>query len=141
MTLHNITKTFLKLCKTQCFDDGNKRTSLIFANALLLKHNLPLIRIVNNPLFKVRLVEYYDDDANIDSLIEYLITSSRQENIPTENELILTINAYLNKSGLTKYQLSKQTGVDRSYLTKIFNGKREPSVVVAKKLGSVLNFN
>ena len=47
----------------------------------------------------------------------------------------------LEKKGFSKYQASQILGVDRSYLTKIVQGNRAPSVDMAKRIGTLLDFD
>ena len=51
------------LAKTQVFNNGNKRTALIFANLYLIKNSLGYISIPDNleKEYKMLLVEYYED--------------------------------------------------------------------------------
>ena len=51
------------LTKTQVFNNGNKRTALIFANLYLIKNSLGYISIPDNleKEYKLLLVEYYED--------------------------------------------------------------------------------
>ena len=53
----------LFVMKTQIFNDGNKRTAIIFANHYLVSHGAGLIVVPENtvPEFKRLLVEYYED--------------------------------------------------------------------------------
>ncbi|QDF64801.1 Fic family protein [Mycoplasma nasistruthionis] len=63
------------LMKMQPFNDGNKRSALIFSNYLLIKfHNLTIgTNDFNNHLiFKKHLVNYYENSNNLPVLIEYL---------------------------------------------------------------------
>ena len=60
----------IELClycmKTQIFNDGNKRASVIFANHLLISNGAGLLVIPENkvPKFKKLLVAYYEDRDN-----------------------------------------------------------------------------
>ena len=47
----------------------------------------------------------------------------------------------LEKKGFSKYQASKILGVDRSYLTYLEKGERVPSVDMAKKIATLLDFD
>lgn len=66
--------TAIHLClycmKTQIFNDGNKRASVIFANHYMISKGLGLIVIPENhvPEFKRLLVAYYEDRDNGDIL-------------------------------------------------------------------------
>ena len=50
------------------------------------------------------------------------------------------IKAGLEKKGFSKYQASKILGVDRSYLTYLEKGERVPSVEMAKRIATLLEF-
>ena len=60
----------IELClycmKTQIFNDGNKRVSVIFANHFLISKGAGLLVIPENkvPEFKKLLVAYYEDRDN-----------------------------------------------------------------------------
>jgi putative transcriptional regulator len=45
------------------------------------------------------------------------------------------------QQGLTQEQVSLQSGIERSYYTMIEQGKRNPSVHVAKSIASTMNFD
>lgn len=53
----------LYVMKTQLFNDGNKRTAIIFANHYLVAHGAGLMVVPENivPEFKQLLVRYYED--------------------------------------------------------------------------------
>lgn len=53
----------LYVMKTQIFNDGNKRTAIIFANHYLIAHGAGLIVVPENivPEFKQLLIRYYED--------------------------------------------------------------------------------
>ena len=53
----------LYVMKTQIFNDGNKRTAIIFANHYLIAHGAGLMVVPENivPEFKQLLVRYYED--------------------------------------------------------------------------------
>ena len=67
----------IELCmycmRTQIFLDGNKRTSVIFANHYMIAHGLGLLVIPENrvPEFKKKLVIYYEN-ADIRDISEFL---------------------------------------------------------------------
>lgn len=56
-------KLALYVMKTQIFNDGNKRTAIIFANHYLIAHGAGLMVVPENivPEFKQLLVRYYED--------------------------------------------------------------------------------
>ncbi len=47
----------------------------------------------------------------------------------------------LTKRNLTKYQVAQILGVNRSYITRISDGERIPSVDMAKRIGILLDFD
>ncbi len=63
----------LYVMKTQIFNDGNKRTAIIFANHYLISKAGGLMVVPENlvPEFKKRLVEYYEE-SNVVSIKEFL---------------------------------------------------------------------
>ena len=69
--------TAIKLClycmKTQIFNDGNKRASVIFANHYMISKGQGLIIIPESyvPEFKRLLVAYYEDRDN-DEIVEFM---------------------------------------------------------------------
>ncbi len=42
------------------------------------------------------------------------------------------------EKGLTQQEMADEVGVSRQYYNDIENGKRQPSVTIAKKIGEVL---
>ncbi|KGX85041.1 helix-turn-helix transcriptional regulator [Pontibacillus litoralis] len=46
-----------------------------------------------------------------------------------------------NQRGYTQHKVSKDAGIERSYYTMIEQGKRNPSVSVAKSIASTLGFD
>lgn len=51
------------------------------------------------------------------------------------------IRSGLERKGFTKYQVAQILGVDRSYISRIADGKRVPSVDMAKRIGTLLDFD
>lgn len=47
----------------------------------------------------------------------------------------------LEKKGYTKYQVAQILGVDRAYISRIAKGERVPSVDMAKRIGTLLDFD
>lgn len=45
------------------------------------------------------------------------------------------------KEGLTLFELGELVGISEAYLSMVESGKRNPSVDVAKRLGTVLEFD
>ena len=74
----NATDTILtfmcKLMKMQAFNDGNKRTSVIFANHYLISKGKGLIVIPDNLVseYKNLLINYYESDID-DEIMNFLM--------------------------------------------------------------------
>ncbi len=75
---------------------------------------------------RVMLVEADDGDD-----ITYYKTS----------EVPRAIEDGLEKKGYSKYQVAQILGVDRGYVTRISKGERIPSVDMAKRIGTLLDFD
>ena len=63
----------LYVMKTQIFNDGNKRTAIIFANHYLVSHGAGLMVVPESivPEFKQLLVRYYED-IDVKSIKDFL---------------------------------------------------------------------
>ena len=63
----------LYVMKTQVFNDGNKRTAIIFANHYLVAHGAGLMVVPESivPEFKQLLVRYYED-IDVESIKDFL---------------------------------------------------------------------
>lgn len=63
----------LYVIKTQIFNDGNKRTAIIFANHYLVAHGAGLMVVPESivPEFKQLLIRYYED-ADVKSIKDFL---------------------------------------------------------------------
>lgn len=63
----------LYVMKTQIFNDGNKRTAIIFANHYLVAHGAGLMVVPESivPEFKQLLVKYYED-IDVESIKDFL---------------------------------------------------------------------
>ena len=63
----------LYVMKTQIFNDGNKRTAMIFANHYLVAHGAGLMVVPENivPEFKQLLIRYYED-KDVKSIKDFL---------------------------------------------------------------------
>lgn len=90
-TLDGALELFCYMCKSQFFNDGNKRTATLVTNMYMIKNGLGVLSI---PLkyrltFYERLTAYYDNDLNIDTLKEFLkehcITGNTRDNIHIKN--------------------------------------------------------
>ena len=62
------------LMKLQLFNDGNKRTSLLIANHELIRlgHGIISIAQEDKVEFGTKLIEYYEDEEKLNSLVEFL---------------------------------------------------------------------
>lgn len=58
-----------------------------------------------------------------------------------KSEVPHAIAAGLEKKGYTKYQVAQILGVDRAYISRIAKGERAPSVDMAKRIGTLLDFD
>lgn len=65
---------FCFVCKSQLFNDGNKRTATLFANLFMIQNGLGILSIpVDKKLeFYNALTDYYEDDKNIEALKEFI---------------------------------------------------------------------
>ncbi len=63
----------LYVMKTQMFNDGNKRTAILFANHYLIAHGAGLMVVPESivPKFKQLLVRYYED-TDVESIKDFL---------------------------------------------------------------------
>ncbi len=63
----------LYVMKTQIFNDGNKRTAIIFANHYLISHGAGLLVVPEDivPVFKKLLVSYYEG-SDVEGIKEFL---------------------------------------------------------------------
>jgi len=51
------------------------------------------------------------------------------------------IKAFTNKKGISQAELAKRLGLDRSYLNKIYLGKKKPSDEMTKKITQYIKDN
>ncbi len=58
-----------------------------------------------------------------------------------KSEIPKAIETGLEKKGFTKYQVAQILDVDRGYITHIIKGERVPSVDMAKRIGTLLDFD
>jgi len=81
-----------KLMKVQPFFDGNKRTSMLFANSIMIKNGKGIISIPDEKReqFGELLIKYYEDDNCLEELKEWLYENSIEgivyHNITQTNE-------------------------------------------------------
>lgn len=63
----------LYVMKTQIFNDGNKRTAIIFANHYLISHGVGLMIVPESQVqeFKKLLVQYYES-IDIESIKDFM---------------------------------------------------------------------
>ncbi len=68
--------------KAQIFNDGNKRTAVLFANHYLIKHGEGLLVIPENEVetFKKLLVDYYED-KEIGKTIDFMRRYCHRKNL------------------------------------------------------------
>lgn len=85
ITIESALNLFCYVCKSQFFNDGNKRTATLFANMFMIKNGLGILSIpVDKKLeFYNALTMFYDSDANISGLKVFL-----KENCLTGSEQI-----------------------------------------------------
>ena len=57
------------------------------------------------------------------------------------SEVPRAIETGLEKRGFTKYQVAQILGVDRAYISRIAKGERVPSVDMAKRIATLLDFD
>lgn len=72
-----------------------------------------------------------------------LVEAGSADNIEymKKNEVPKYIEKGLEEKGFTKYQVALILDVDRSYITHIVKGERIPSVDMAKRIATLLNFD
>lgn len=60
--------------KMQMFNDGNKRTAMLIANHELIRLGRGIISISeeNKVEFGTKLIQYYEDEEKIESLIQFI---------------------------------------------------------------------
>ncbi len=81
-TLNSALDLFCLICKTQAFNDGNKRTATLFANMFMIQNGLGILSIpVEHKLdFYNKLTAFYDNDEKKEELKgflrEYCITGN-----------------------------------------------------------------
>ena len=61
--------------------------------------------------------------------------------ITTRGVIALNLQELRTRKGLTQEGLAKALGLSRAAYTNIENGRRRPSVKVAKKIGVILDFD
>lgn len=73
-TIDGALEIFCYVCKTQLFNDGNKRTATLFTNMFMIQNGLGIFSIpVNKKLeFYDALTHYYDKDTNKEKLKSFL---------------------------------------------------------------------
>ena len=58
-----------------------------------------------------------------------------------KSQIPKVIETGLEKKGFTRYQVAQILDVDRGYITHIIKGERVPSVDMAKRIGTLLDFD
>ncbi len=73
-TLDCALELFCLICKTQAFNDGNKRTATLFANMFMIQNGLGILSIpVEKKLeFYIDLTGFYEDDGKKNVLKDFL---------------------------------------------------------------------
>lgn len=64
----------VKLIKGQVFWDGNKRTTFLFVNKLLIERHLGILSLNEKTFLKFEslLNQYYNDETKLDQIVKYL---------------------------------------------------------------------
>lgn len=116
-----------KLCaywsKRQLFPNGNKRTSLCFANLCLIAKNINFIQVGNRSLYNKALISYYEDENKIDNFVSYVKNSSNLKPNYQPN--------YQDSFGT----ITKLTKQEQSVLNLISNNNR----ITAIQIGQILD--
>lgn len=71
LNIYSVLSLQCKLMKLQPFNDGNKRTSMIFTNLLLSKHFNQVLVVKDIEKYRSLFVDYYETDDN-EKLIAFL---------------------------------------------------------------------
>ncbi|GHU49304.1 hypothetical protein FACS189459_0480 [Bacilli bacterium] len=148
-TIDEIIEQLLYIIKEQCFNDGNKRTAILVTNIMLLKKNIGMLELDLDKieLFSETIFKYDHDIINLKEAIEiiknnFIIANvhDRREklSIINHNEQINEIEEALRTNNISKSQLAKMIGYDRSNINRILNFKLKPSVRIAKLISNIL---
>lgn len=73
-TLDAALEFFCYICKSQFFNDGNKRTATLITNMFMIKNGLGILSIplIHRLTFYERLTAFYENDSNIEIFKEFL---------------------------------------------------------------------
>jgi prophage maintenance system killer protein len=75
-TFENIIELQADMCKMQMFNDCNKRTSIVFCNAILIQNNLGCIKINDQAKWIDKLLDYYQDNKNLKAFVDFVKNES-----------------------------------------------------------------
>jgi DNA-binding phage protein len=143
----SVVNLYADMAKMQFFNNGNKRTSLCFCNAILIKNDLDFIKIDSNRKFTDALVKYYEDDKNFERFLtlvkkaSLIKLNSVLETNDHKTKLISLLNSKLKIKNFTQVELAKQVGVTKSFINQILSCNKTPSVAVAKKISKALEID
>jgi predicted XRE-type DNA-binding protein len=135
------------MSKMQFFNNGNKRTSLCFCNAILIINDIDFIKINSNKKFVDSLIKYYENDKYFDRFLTLvkrssLINLNSKINADNLNTKIITLlNSKLLLKNLSQIELAKTVGVSKSFINQLLSAKKRPSIDLAKKIGKILNLD
>ena len=118
-----------------CFTDGDSlEQAYINAKEALA---LCLDGTTNRSPSKIENIATSDND------IVMLVEADSRDNIEyiSKTKVAKAIEKGLSNKGYTKYQMAFILGVDRSYITHIIKGERTPSVEMAKRIATMLDFD
>ena len=73
-TLDGALELFCYVCKSQLFNDGNKRTATLIANMFMIQNGFGILSVPVNKIqeFYEALTLFYEDDANKEDLKDFL---------------------------------------------------------------------
>jgi Fic family protein len=143
----NVVKLYADMAKMQFFSNGNKRTSLCFCNAILIKNDLDFIKIDSSNKFIDALVKYYEDEKNFDKFLTLVKRSSLIKlNKPlltndNKTKIISLLNSKLKLKNISQTELAKRVNITKGFVNQIISGKKIPSVEISKKIAHELEFD
>jgi predicted RNase H-like HicB family nuclease/DNA-binding XRE family transcriptional regulator len=84
-----------------------------------------------------------EDLLKSENNVVMLVEADTADNIVyfQQNEFPQYFETALQKKGYTKYQVAKILGVDKAYIGRIAKGDRSPSVNMAKRIATLLEFD
>lgn len=146
ITFDSVVKLYADMSKMQFFTNGNKRTSLCFCNAILIRNNLDFIKIESTNKFIDSLVRYYENEKYFDHFLTLIKRSSlirlnsALETSDHKTKLISLLNSKMKIKHLSQTELSLKVKVTKSFINQIINGKKIPSIEISKRIAKVLEF-